>query len=601
MIINRKLTFGLAASFIGFSSVAQENLMVNASPIMQQEQTKTANEQKVKWFREAKFGMFIHWGLFSQQAGIYNEKRYYGVSEWIQQRAKIPALEYEKYAKDFNPSQFNAEEWVAVAKASGIKYIVITAKHHDGFAMYQSMVSAFNVVDATPFKRDPMKELVAACKKAGIKLGFYYSQFQDWHEPNGGGNVWDFEKKNKDYKQYYASKAVPQIKELLTNYGDIGLIWFDTPGDMTAEESKEFLNKVKEWQPNCLVSSRVGNGQGDYKDFGDSEVPVGVVKEPWEAIATHNDSWGYSLFDENYKTPKEIIHLLSTVSSKGGNLLLNIGPLANGKIPEKSVSYFTATGDWLKKNGESIYGSTYSTIRQQVWGVTTNKPGKIYVHIFKPSFDGQIFVPIKGIKVNKTYWLENNKTVASESKADGIYLNVPGAFPDVRDAVVVIDYKGELKDDYTANEWVNMQFDEFSLLPSAAQLSGKATVGTVRSSLYFGDWKWTPCVQNMVTPADEIQFKVDFAEKGDYKLSLEYSANEANENQEGILTVNGKESYFSTLKSGERDVRKPLSTIKQTITILTVKEKGTQIISIKPAFNGKELFKLKRVIIEPVF
>lgn len=601
MIIKRKLSFGLTACFVCFLAMAQENLMVNASPTFQQEQTKTAQEQKVKWFREAKFGMFIHWGLFAEQAGIYNEKRYYGISEWVQARAKIPALDYEKYAMNFNPKEFNAEEWVSIAKASGVKYIVITAKHHDGFAMFKSMVSAFNIVDATPFKRDPLKELAAACKNAGIKLGFYYSQFQDWHEPNGGGNDWDFDTKKKDYKQYYSSKAMPQIKELLKNYGDIGLIWFDTPGDMTAEESKTFLKKVKEWQPNCLVSSRVGNGQGDYKDFGDGEVPSGVVKEPWEAIATHNDSWGYSFFDENYKTPKEIIHLLATVSSKGGNLLLNLGPLATGKIPEKSVSYFTATGDWLKKNGESIYGSTYSTIRPQVWGVTTNKPGKIYVHIFKPSFNGQIFVPIKGIKINKTYWLDTNKKITSESNADGIYLNVSGTLPDTRDAVVVIDYEGQLKEDYTANEWVNMQFDEFSLLPSAAQLGGKATISTVQYSLYFGDWKWAPCIQNMATPADEIQFKVDFVEKGDYKISLEYSADNTNENQEGILTVNGKETYFSTLKSGERDVWKPLSTIKHTITILTVKEKGTQTISIKPAVNAKELFKLKRVILEPVF
>jgi len=233
--------------------------------------------------------------------------------------------------------------------------------------------------------------------------------------------------------------------------------------------------------------------------------------------------------------------------------------------------------------------------------VTTNKPGKIYVHVFKPSLNGQIFVPIKGIKVSKTYWLENKKTVVSESTADGIYLNVAGAFPDLRDAVIVIDYKGELKEDYSANEWVNMQFDEFSLLPNAAQLSGNARVGTVQYSLYFGDWKWTPCIQNMATPADEIQFKVDFVEKGDYKLSLEYSADEVNENQEGILTVNGKKTYFSILKSGERDVWKPLSTIKQTVTIVSVKEKGTQTISIKPAVNAKELFKLKRVIVEPVF
>lgn len=414
---------------------------------------------KTKWFREARFGMFIHWGLFAGHAGTYKGKKYYGISEWLQERAKIPAKEYEQFAAEFNPVDFNAEQWVSLAKASGIKYIVITAKHHEGFAMFKSMVSAFNIVDATPYKKDPMKALATACKKAGIKLGFYYSQFQDWHEPNGGGNNWDFDDTKKDYPVYYAAKAIPQIKELLTNYGDLGLIWFDTPGDMTPEQSAEFLKKVKGWQPNCLVSSRVGNGLGDYTDFGDGEVPAGVVKGPWEAIFTHNDSWGYSSFDNNFKTPKEIIRLLSTIASKGGNLLLNIGPMANGKIPEPSQKYFLETGNWLHQNGESIYGTTSSLIKPQPWGVTTNKPGKLFIHIFQSPLNGKISVPVNGINIRRVYWLSNKKQVAAAMTATGLEIRLPAVLPDLRDAVVAVEYSGTMTENYDTPETANFTSD----------------------------------------------------------------------------------------------------------------------------------------------
>lgn len=562
--------------------------------------TKPIGNSKIKWFQEAKFGMFVHWGLFAQHAGTYKGKKYYGISEWLQSRAKIPAKEYEQFAADFNPVDFNAELWVSFAKASGIKYIVITAKHHEGFAMFKSMVSAFNIVDATPYKKDPLKDLAVACRKAGIKLGFYYSQFQDWHEPNGGGNDWDFDDTKKDYPLYYANKAIPQIKELLTNYGELGLIWFDTPGDMTAAQSKEFLKKVNEWQPNCLVSSRVGNGMGDYTDFGDGEVPAGVVKGPWEAIFTHNDSWGYSSFDNNFKTPKEIIRLLTTIASKGGNLLLNIGPMANGKIPDLSQKYFLETGKWLRQNGESIYGTTYSLIKPQAWGVTTNKPGKLFVHIFQSPLNGKINIPVKGIAISKVYWLSNKKIVATKINSTGLELQLPAVLPDLRDAVVAIEYSGTMVENYNTPEVWSKQFSEFSLLPDFATVKGNATISTVTYSHYFGDWKHAVCIKNLKSPTDEVSFNIEVKEKGDYKITLEYAADKNSEGEEGILEIAGKQFPFQVLKTGEYDEWKPLTWIRQTVTILTVAQPGLFTLKIRPGKAGKELFNLKRIITEPV-
>jgi alpha-L-fucosidase len=559
-----------------------------------------AENLKTKWFREARFGMFIHWGLFAQHAGTYKGKKYYGISEWLQERAKIPAKEYEKFAAEFNPVDFNAAQWVSFAKASGIKYIVITAKHHEGFAMFKSMVSAFNIVDATPYKKDPMKELAAECKKAGIRLGFYYSQFQDWHEPNGGGNDWDFNNTKKDYPVYYATKAIPQIKELLTNYGDLGLIWFDTPGDMTQEQSKEFLKKVKDWQPNCLVSSRVGNGLGDYTDFGDGEVPAGVVKGPWEAIFTHNDSWGYSSFDNNFKTPKEIIRLLTTISSKGGNLLLNIGPMANGKIPDLSQKYFLETGKWLRKNGQSIYGTTCSLIKPQPWGVTTNKPGKLFIHVFQSPLNGKITIPVKGLTIHSVYWLSNKKPVAAAMKATGLQLQLPPLLPDTRDAVVVVEYSGTMVENYDTPEVWSRQYPEFYLLPDYATVKGNATISTVTYSHYFGDWKHAVCIKNLQSPTDEVSFDIQVKEKGDYKITLEYAADKNSEGEEGILEIAGQQFPFQVLKTGEYDEWKPLSWIRQTVAILSVTQPRLYTLKITPAKAGKELFNLKRIIAEPV-
>lgn len=561
--------------------------------------------EKTRWFTEAKFGLFLHWGPYSHFAGDIRGKRYYGITEWIMNRDKTPAAEYARLAAGFNPAEFDAEEWVRIAKASGVKYIVLTAKHHDGFAMWDSQVSDFNIVDATPYKKDPIKALAAACRKEGIRLGFYYSQFQDWHEPNGGGNDWDFDPKGKDYAAYYRGKSLPQITELLSNYGELGIIWFDTPGNMNKEESAAFLEKVHQLQPNCLVSSRVGNGLGDFKDFGDGEVPAGVVKGAWEAIFTHNDSWGYSAFDQNFKTPQEIIRLLAEVASKGGNLMMNIGPMGNGKLPALSEKYFRATGSWLKQNGEAIYGTGYSPIAPQPWGVMTNKPGKLYLHVFHRPRNGKLLVPDFTAKASKAYLLAGKKPLALRQQGTDVTLDLPAALPDERNTVVVLEYGGSLREQANTPVIASMQYEQLSLPAQGAKLNGNARTKSLTHSYYFGDWKHAMCIVNQQTMADSISYKLRFTEPGDYKVVLQYAADTPSERRDGLLELapagEPMQVYpFHVLLTGRHDAHKPLLFIDQAVAVITVPAPGEWRLRVRPAEDGKELFRLKQVLLEPL-
>ncbi|HTR80981.1 MAG TPA: alpha-L-fucosidase [Bacteroidota bacterium] len=428
-------------------------------------QTMTQDE-KMQWFREAKFGLFIHWGIYCIPAGEWKGQQIPGIGEWIMNHAKIPVKEYEQLAKQFDPVKFNADEWVQMAQDAGMKYIVITSKHHDGFAMFHSKVSKYNVVDATPFKRDVIKELSEACARHGIKFGFYYSQAQDWHEPNGAGNTWDFGPDSlKDFDQYLRSKAEPQVKELLTGYGPICLIWFDTPRMMTKERAEQFVDIVHSLQPACLIDGRLGIA-GDYRSMGDNRIPNEVVHEDWEVPATINHTWGYKKDDTDWKSPEDITFKLVDIVSKGGNYLLNVGPTSEGIIPQQSQDNLRAVGRWLKVNGESIYGAGPSPFGYEfgvydpdttkkdskgyrifyadtAWRCTT-KPGKMFIHIFKwPSGDFEL----SGVKekVNSAYMLANPDHTPLKFKQDGdhVTISLAGEKPYNYDTVVVLEVPKE--------------------------------------------------------------------------------------------------------------------------------------------------------------
>lgn len=305
------------------------------------------------WFKDAKYGMMVHWGLYSVLNGEWNNRRIeldtercrYG--EWSQSYFAIPNADYAKLAKAFNPVYFNAEEWILLAKEAGMNYFVITAKHHDGFAMYHSKVDKYNIVDQTPFGRDVIAELGEACYKHGLKFGLYYSQDLDWHEVNGGGyktlfkcagtswdNNWDFpDRERKNYDICYKNKIMPQVEELLKNYGDLCLIWFDVPMTISEEQSRGLYALVKKYQPDCMVNSRIGNGLGDYSSTGDNEIPEDYKTGLYESACTLNDTWGYLPYDENWKSPERIRQIRNYLNERGINYLLNVGPDALGRIP----------------------------------------------------------------------------------------------------------------------------------------------------------------------------------------------------------------------------------------------------------------------------
>lgn len=327
--------------------------------------SQIADSKCIEWFQNAKFGLFLHWGLYSQTAGLWKGHPSKG-GEHFMLYERIPLKEYAKIAQDFNPTEYNAAEWVKAAKYAGMKYIIITSKHHDGFSMYDSKVSDYNIVKCTPYGKDPMIDLIKECRKEGLKFGFYYSLGRDWENPNvptnwptkgGRSNTWDYPDEDaKCLSLYIEEKVKPQLKELLTNYGKIDFIWFDTPELVTKEQSAEIRKLIYSLQPQCLVNQRIGNKMGDY-EITEQKLSNKINTKPWEACITMGKNWGYNRFDTVYKAPDMIIRHLCDIVSKGGNLLLNVGPTGKGTFPNLTKPGFEMLHNWLKKNGEAIYGT----------------------------------------------------------------------------------------------------------------------------------------------------------------------------------------------------------------------------------------------------
>ncbi|MGH2369338.1 MAG: alpha-L-fucosidase [Chloroflexota bacterium] len=398
-------------------------------------------DPRLDWWREARFGMFIHWGLYAIPAGEWKGQRIPGIGEWIMYRARIPVKEYEQLARQFNPVKFDAAAWVSLAKRAGQKYLVITSKHHDGFCIFDSQVTDYDIVHATPFGRDPLKELAAECQKQGVKLGFYHSQTQDWHHPNGDGNDWDYVEAEKDFDGYVRNYVAPQVRELLSNYGPICLIWFDTPRRMTPDQSRMLADLVHEIQPDCLVSGRIGNQVGDYAEARDNVIPEQLLDADWETPATINDTWGYKHYDHNWKSPQDLIRKLVDTTSKNGNYLLNVGPTAEGVIPQPSVERLEAMGDWLRINGESIYGAGPGPLQGLSWGRSTARLGKVYLHVFDWPAAGTIRLPALQGNVAGAHLLSDRSRAALQitRAGDGVAIAGPVAAPDPIDTVIVLE------------------------------------------------------------------------------------------------------------------------------------------------------------------
>jgi alpha-L-fucosidase len=408
--------------------------------------------KRLEWWSDARFGMFIHWGVYAQDGCFWNGQD--GRSEHMMRNLQIPIREYEKIVTEFNPEKFSADEWAKIAKAAGMKYMVITSKHHDGFAMFNSPSNDYNIVKQTPWKRDPIKELAEACEKQGVKFGVYYSLGRDWHHPQcnskGGwrSNVWDFpEEEKKDYSIYFNEKVKPQITELLTQYHP-AIIWFDTPELITMEESKELLQLIRDIDPTCIVNQRVGNKLGDYS-VKEQKIPVGGEPQPWETCMTMNGAWGYHKTDDNWKSVDSLVHSLVDIASKGGNFLLNVGPTGEGIIPAPSVKRLTEMGDWLKTFGEAVYETTSSPLGEFPWGRCTKKIENgnttLYFSVFSWPANGKLVIPGITNEVIKSSLLATGKLLETFYSEDGLTIKLPEAAPDKLASVIKIELQGTIK------------------------------------------------------------------------------------------------------------------------------------------------------------
>ena len=545
--------------------------------------TEAGSSDHVAWWREARFGLFIHWGLYAIPAGMWNGKPTPGMGEHIMQRAKIPVGEYEKLAAQFNPTAFDADAWISLARQAGMKYVVLTAKHHDGFAMFDSAASRWDIVDATPFGRDVVKELAEACARHGLKFGVYYSHARDWYHPGGADfrGHWDPARQDGDMMEYIKNVAAVQVRELLTNYGPISILWWDTPDLMTPAHAA-VLEPLVKLQPGVIMNNRLGGGvDGDFYT-PENVVPASGLPGNWETCMTMNRTWGYRVDDNDWKDTTTLIRHLIDTASKGGNLLLNIGPMANGEIPVPSVERLREIGEWMGKNSVSIYGTSGVPFRRLSWGRATRKEDRIYLHVFDWPTDGILRVPARGEVGGAHLLVQPDRALKIEGAEDGLRVKLPAQAPDRIASVVVLT--GVREFDVLPPPPIRQSDDGTLMLAcDTADLHGPHLRLAGNTWLNLIGWD---------TLDSRVEWDVEIERPGDYRVMLHYIAHAEQAGSDFVFQV------------GDAELRgKVAASRNQTVELgkITLKRSGPQKVVLKPeTIAAKEFLRLRTITLQPL-
>lgn len=434
-----------SASSLLAETKSAEGVTVDPSggPAIPANESATQRDARMAWWRDAKFGLFIHWGVYAVPAGKWGDNPHHG--EWIMNSAKIPVADYRALAGRFNPVKYDPQQWANIAKDAGMKYIVITSKHHDGFTLFPSQASKWNIADASPYKKDLLDPLVKNAHAAGLKIGFYYSQSQDWMNPGGAksgfkpGDGWD-EAHKGNYDAYLKDVAVPQTREILSRY-PIDILWWDTPMDMSRERAQPFADLVAQ-HPKLITNNRLGGSfQGDTAT-PEQFVPATGYPGDWETCMTMNHHWGYNAVDNEWKSSTDLIRKLADICAKGGNFLLNVGPTAEGEFPTASIERLRDVGKWLRVNGEAIYGTTRGPFAHLPWGVATRKGSSLYLHVFEWPKHGKLVVPLDN-QAKSARLLSNGSSLPFRKTNDRLVIDIPATAPDASASVIALEIEGE--------------------------------------------------------------------------------------------------------------------------------------------------------------
>ena len=571
------------------------------------------HDQRIQWWRESKFGMFIHWGIYSTAGGEWKGKKVNGYAEHLMRKEKISRSEYLELAHRFNPVKFNADEWVQNAKKAGMKYMIITSKHHDGFAMFPSDVSDFNIKKQTPFQRDPMAELSAACKKYGLEFGFYYSHAFDWEHPDAPGNDWEYKNPGGDLnlyggrdwydlhpellvkaQKYVDEKAIPQIRELINKYHP-DILWFDTPQKLPLSENIRILKAIREIDQNVVVNGRLvrfaNSNFGDYKNTADRPAEFYPVTGDWEAIPTTNESYGYSKFDSSHKPVSHFIRLLASAASRGGNLLMNIGPKGDGTFDTKDVMILQGIGKWMDKNSESIYGTTASPLPYHSWGVSTVKKNKLYLHVFNWPRDGKLYLSGFTQISNGHLLTDLSKKINIQQSSKGYkILFVPKIAPDSINTVIVFDWNEEKSSDSIHFVVPNTNRERF-LAFDAIETGKGFSYGDGKADRYY--------VEGWKSKEQGLTWQFRTVKAGIYKVLIKYLAPE--ESSGGSYTLSFYKNTVETTKLEKSFQYKVVTNTSNTETFtgdlgIVSLEAGSYNLVIHPVTIQKsELMKLLEV------